>query len=101
MSATFFSPARNRIGPLPCWLNTLIPLPLVGLRPSERGPGWVVWIMVGSSHKSLSIKGTLLQSFLHEWWICPEEALRSWFGLEPPGPAGPQSSTVSAAELGF
>ena len=105
---SFWSLERSRLGNgLPCWLGTEIALPVLTVKPTERGT-WMVGVGIGSERSGTYwaryrfcevTAGTMIE-LLAQWEAGPEQALAEWWGEEV-GEREGSSSEKSAEELGL
>lgn len=116
LASGFQSPQRPRLGNgLPAWISEpYIALPALSVQIT-RTWSWRIGLQLGRCEAggyvgSMRFRevgdGELLQLLAH-WRRSPEEALRKWWGCEPPSPpagspAGQaESSELSAEDLGL
>ena len=114
----FSDPRRDRIDPSrPFWLDSMIVLPNIGLRPLANGL-WNVRTIHGGIgvNVELEVRFDVLCDLLRAWEASPELAMKLYFGIEAPrglgastryesGPKAPQgevlASAKSSSELDF
>lgn len=106
----FWSPARPRLGNgLPTWLDAPhIALPTLSIGPTQGGT-WRVGVGIGGTVRGqyfgkwrwAEVSLGTLAELLAQWNDGPEQALREWWGEEPPEAESPNRTEKSLEDLGL
>jgi hypothetical protein len=101
--------SRPRLGNgVPCWLGTATALPDVTFSPADTDGRWLaqVWVArhydsgIGAHQQWVEIPAGQVVELLSDWWAGPEEALRRWWGCEPPTAAATKPSGEIVSQAG-